>query len=546
MITDFHIDENRKLEYYDKGYWGTDTIADAWRKQAQRYADKEYIRDNYRKYTYKEVDCAATRLAAWLEDQGIERGDVVTIQLPNWCEFTILMYAVYKAGCVLHPLPKSFNEEDLVRAMNLVDSSALICPTFSHKTDYEQQALNIQNDVPTLKTTLLVDKCAPEHGSLPTLSKVLEATPPREVFSGASSDDVACILSTSGTTGVPKAVMLTHNNILFSERSMVSAFGLDEHDVAYMPSPLSHATGIFHGLITPMLSGGSIILEEEFHTITTVPHINACGVTWCMSATPFVYDILNFLDDYHTELSHMRLFMCGGAPVPASLIERAHRHNMLLCEIYGSTESCPHVYVPKEQCLAWNGAWSGIPFDGIQVKIVDDEGNEVENGTQGEELSCGPHLFVGYHKNDDANKRALTDDGWFRSGDLGYVDENGRLRINGRKKEIIIRGGENISANEIDAHILGCPGVGDHATIGMPDERLGERICTFVVAKPECKAPTKESVIEHLKSKHVQKRLWPERVEIIDRIPRTATGKVRRFVLLEEIKHRMSQDCCNE
>lgn len=546
MITDFHIDENRKLEYYDMGYWGTDTIADAWRKQAQRYADKEYIRDNYRKYTYEEVDCAATRLAAWLEDQGIERGDVVTIQLPNWCEFTILMYAVYKAGCVLHPLPKSFNEEDLVRAMNLVDSSALICPTFSHKTDYEQQALNIQNDVPTLKTTLLVDKCAPEHGSLPTLSKVLEATPPREVFSGASSDDVACILSTSGTTGVPKAVMLTHNNILFSERSMVSAFGLDEHDVAYMPSPLSHATGIFHGLITPMLSGGSIILEEEFHTITAVPHINACGVTWCMSATPFVYDILNFLDDYHTELSHMRLFMCGGAPVPASLIERAHRHNMLLCEIYGSTESCPHVYVPKEQCLAWNGAWSGIPFDGIQVKIVDDEGNEVENGTQGEELSCGPHLFVGYHKNDDANKRALTDDGWFRSGDLGHVDENGRLRINGRKKEIIIRGGENISANEIDAHILGCPGVGDHATIGMPDERLGERICTFVVAKPECKAPTKESVIEHLKSKHVQKRLWPERVEIIDRIPRTATGKVRRFVLLEEIKHRMSQDCCNE
>lgn len=374
----------------------------------------------------------------------------------------------------------------------------------------------------------------------------LGSYPPREVFSGASSDDVACILSTSGTTGVPKAVMLTHNNILFSERSMVSAFGLDEHDVAYMPSPLSHATGIFHGLITPMLSGGSIILEEEFHTITAVPHINACGVTWCMSATPFVYDILNFLDDYHTELSHMRLFMCGGAPVPASLIERAHRHNMLLCEIYGSTESCPHVYVPKEQCLAWNGAWSGIPFDGIQVKIVDDEGNEVENGTQGEELSCGPHLFVGYHKNDDANKRALTDDGWFRSGDLGYVDENGRLRINGRKKEIIIRGGENISANEIDAHILGCPGVGDHATIGMPDERLGERICTFVVAKPECEAPTKESVIEHLKSKHVQKRLWPERVEIIDRIPRTATGKVRRFVLLEEIKHRMSQDCCNE
>lgn len=546
MITDFHIDENRKREYYDKGYWGTDTIADAWSKQVKRYADKEYVRDNYCKYTYAEVDEAATRLAAWLEDQGIERGDVVTIQLPNWCEFTILMYGVYKAGCVLHPLPKNFNEEDLVRAMNLVDSNALICPTFSHKTDYEQQAINIQDDVPTLKTTLLVDKCAPEHSTLPTLSKVLEDTPPREVFSGAASDDVACILSTSGTTGVPKAVMLTHNNILFSERSMVSAFELGESDVAYMPSPLSHATGIFHGLVTPMLSGGSIILEEEFRAITAVPHINACGVTWCMSATPFIYDILNFLDDYHTELSHMRLFMCGGAPVPASLIEHAHNHDVLLCEIYGSTESCPHVYVPKEACLDWNGAWSGVPFEGIEVKIVDDEGNEVPHGEQGEELSCGPHLFVGYHKNEEANKRALTDDGWFRSGDLGYVDANGRLRINGRKKEIIIRGGENISANEIDAHILGCPGVGDHATIGMPDERLGERICTFVVAKPDCETPTKESVIDYLKSEHVQKRLWPERVEIIERIPRTATGKIRRFVLLEEIKRRMEQDSCGE
>jgi len=238
----------------------------------------------------------------------------------------------------------------------------------------------------------------------------------------------------------------------------------------------------------------------------------------------------------------MRLFMCGGAPVPASLIERAHSHDILLCEIYGSTESCPHVYVPKDECLAWNGSWSGIPFDGIEIRIVDEEGNDVEPGIQGEELSRGPHLFVGYHKNKEADKRALTDDGWFRSGDLGYIDENGRLRINGRKKEIIIRGGENISANEIDAHILGCPGVGDHATIGMPDERLGERICTFIVAKPGCEPPTKEAVIEHLKAQHVQKRLWPERVELIERIPRTSTGKIRRFVLLEEIKHRMAQD----
>ncbi len=544
MITDYSIPADLSASYYEKGYWTTDTIADVWERQVARYGDKEYVRDNYHAYTYKEIDERADRLAAWMHERGIERGDVVTIQLPNWCEFTILMYAAYKVGCVLHPLSKSFNKEDLVRAMNLVDSSMLICPTFSHKTDYELQAIAAKNGVPTLKQILLVDKCAPKHSTLPTLSEVLAGDEELPAFeSDVKSDDIACILSTSGTTGVPKAVMLTHNNILFSERSMVEAFDLNENDKAYMPSPLSHATGVFHGLVTPMLSGGSVLLEEEFRVIAAVPHINACGVTWCMSATPFIYDILNFLDDYQTELSTLRLFLCGGAPVPAALIERAYRHKVLLCEIYGSTESCPHVYVPKNDCLTWNGAWSGVAFDGIEIKIVDENGNEAAPGVQGEELSRGPHLFVGYHNNPEANKRALTADGWFCSGDLGYMDAEGRLRINGRKKEIIIRGGENISANEIDAHLMGCPGVADHATIGMPDDRLGERICTFVVAKPECTPPTKESIIAHLESKHVQKRLWPERVELIDAIPRTSSGKIRRFVLLEEIKRRMTCQC---
>ena len=235
------------------------------------------------------------------------------------------------------------------------------------------------------------------------------------------------------------------------------------------------------------------------------------------------------------------LHSCGGAPVPGALIDRAHNHDILLCEIFGSTESCPHVFVPPSKCVEWNGDWSGIPFPGIEVRYIDEQGNDVAPGVQGEHISRGPHQFVGYLNEPERTDRALTDDGWWFSGDLGYMDEQGRIRINGRRKEIIIRGGENLSAREIDDNLVGCPGVGESATIGMPDDRLGERICTFVAPLGDT-VPTLESVTAYLEGEGVPKRLWPERIEIIDEIPVTATGKVKRFILAQILKERMEAE----
>lgn len=221
------------------------------------------------------------------------------------------------------------------------------------------------------------------------------------------------------------------------------------------------------------------------------------------------------------------------------MIQQAHDHGILLCESYGSTESCPHVYVPPCKCLKWNGRWSGVPYEGIEVRVVDEWHRDVPFGVQGEEASRGPHQFVGYLNDPERTDRALDENGWFYSGDLCYMDEQHRIRVNGRKKEIIIRGGENISANEIDAHLAGCPGIGDHATIGMPDERMGERICTFAVAQGE--RPTLAQVTAYLDANGVQKRLWPERLEFIDQIPHTSTGKVQRYVLAEELLRRLAK-----
>ena len=306
-----------------------------------------------------------------------------------------------------------------------------------------------------------------------------------------------------------------------------------------MPSPLNHATGFFHGLISPMILGGRTVLQQDFNAEKAVALCNKEHVTWSMGATPFIYDILKYMEaDGGEKTQSLNLFLCGGAPVPGSLVQCAWRHGILLCEIYGSTESCPHIFVPPANCLDWNGAWSGIPFPGIEVRVVDACNNDVPYGVQGEEISRGPHQFVGYLNDPERTDRQLDDEGWFSSGDLCYKDEEGRIRINGRKKEIIIRGGENICAYEIDSNLMECPGIGDHATIGMPDERLGERICTFATQTGDT-APTLAEVNAYLEANHVAKRLWPERLEFIDEIPKTATGKIKRHLLAAELERRM-------
>lgn len=540
MITDLKINEDRKRHYYEQGYWTEKTLGDLWSERVANHPDREYVSDDQgSRYTYGEVDDKASRLAAWLVEQGVQPGDVVTFQMPTWAEFCIVYVAALKAGAVMHPLPRNFNDADLVYGMNLVESKAFICPTRAGKVDFEQQILSIVDQIPSLGPVALVDKVEPKHSDLPALSEICSQYEPLTKRPDITSDDIACILSTSGTTGKPKAVLFTHNNLIFSESSFVKGTERTSDDVMFMASPLNHATGFYHGLISPMILGGRTVLQQDFRPAQAIEQMNREKCTWSMGATPFIYDMLKCIEhEGGPQIETLELFLCGGAPVPGSLVQCAANHGVMLCEVYGSTESCPHIFVPPTDCREWNGSWSGIPFPGIEVRIVDMDRNEVPLGEQGEEISRGPHQFVGYLNAPERTARALDDDGWFYSGDLGYMDEQGRIRINGRKKEIIIRGGENICAREIDDDLIGCPGIGETATIGMPDERLGERICTFAVPTDD-RRPTVADVTAYLAERHVAKRLWPERMEYIDVIPKTATGKVKRFELSQELARRM-------
>ena len=264
MSPDLKINEEQKRKYYEKGWWTADSIREVWHRRAAASAAEEYVCDDTgSRYTYGEVDERAGRLAAWLAAEGIGAGDVVTVQFPTWAEFCIVYVAVMKLGAVMHPVPRNYNDVDLEYAMNLVGSRAFLSPTFSHNTDYEAQIAAVRESIPSLRAVAVLAKQAPSHTALPTFDDIFARFAPLADFAPVSADSVACILPTSGTTGKPKQAMLTHNNIQFSEGVFTRELGRGADDVMFMPSPLNHATGFFHGLISPMLLGGRAVLQQD-------------------------------------------------------------------------------------------------------------------------------------------------------------------------------------------------------------------------------------------------------------------------------------------
>ena len=223
-------------------------------------------------------------------------------------------------------------------------------------------------------------------------------------------------------------------------------------------------------------------------------------------------------------------------------MQRAYEYGIKLCEVYGSTESVPHVFVRPEETLELMGSTSGRAMEGVEVRIVDENRQEVPPGTIGEEVSRGPNVFVGYINDKAATDKALDDEGWFYSGDLCIGGVNGNISVIGRKKDMIIRGGENLNSNLISDYIAGHPMIQDQAVIGMPDERLGERICAYVVLKEGEESLELKDLLQYMEQKKIPKRYWPERLEITDEIPRTDSGKVKKNLLKEDLKARMQAE----
>lgn len=542
MLEEIKINPDLKLQYLKNGYWSDRTLADCFHESVRKYPDREYVVDDRGcRYTYRQMDEAASKVAAFLRSQQIGPGDVVSYQIPIWSEFAVITIACFKVGAAAHPIAMSYEEKELVRCLNLTQAKAYFAPTCFHKTDYEEMIQTALPHINSLRAVVLLDQTREMKSSCYSWKNILKDYQPlrMEECARQTGQDIAVILGTSGTTCGSKGVILTHDNIRYSEETFNRELGISMDDIMFMPAPLNHATGFHHGIIAPMLTGAKVVLQQKYCCREAIDLMNQEACTYSMGATPFIYDILRDLETNGGAIPSLKFYLCGGAPVPGYMVQKAWDYGILLCEVYGSTESVPHVFVRPCDALRLNGTTSGKPLEGVEIRVVDENGADVPFGTAGEELSRGPNVFVGYLKNRPITDEVLDDDGWFHSGDLCVMDEDGNIRIIGRKKDMIVRGGENLNSNEINDNLEGCPGILDHTVIGMPDERLGERICAFVVVAEGYENLSLTDVIDYLKEHRISKRFWPERLETIKRIPHTGSGKVKKYLLREELLKRM-------
>ncbi|EFO2004909.1 TPA: medium-chain fatty-acid--CoA ligase [Escherichia coli] len=540
------FNEQRRAAYRQQGLWGDASLADYWQQTARAMPDKIAVVDNHgASYTYSALDHAASCLANWMLAKGIESGDRIAFQLPGWCEFTVIYLACLKIGAVSVPLLPSWREAELVWVLNKCQAKMFFAPTLFKQTRPVDLILPLQNQLPQLQQIVGVDKLAPATSSL-SLSQIIADNTSLTTAITTHGDELAAVLFTSGTEGLPKGVILTHNNILASERAYCARLNLTWQDVFMMPAPLGHATGFLHGVTAPFLIGARSVLLDIFTPDACLALLEQQRCTCMLGATPFVYDLLNVLEKQPADLSALRFFLCGGTTIPKKVARECQQRGIKLLSVYGSTESSPHAVVNLDDPLSRFMHTDGYAAAGVEIKVVDDARKTLPPGCEGEEASRGPNVFMGYFDEPELTARALDEEGWYYSGDLCRMDEAGYIKITGRKKDIIVRGGENISSREVEDILLQHPKIHDACVVAMSDERLGERSCAYVVLKAPHHSLSLEEVVAFFSRKRVAKYKYPEHIVVIEKLPRTTSGKIQKFLLRKDIMRRLTQDVCEE
>ena len=540
------FNEQRRAAYRQQGLWGDASLADYWQQTARAMPDKIAVVDNHgASYNYSALDHAASCLANWMLAKGIESGDRIAFQLPGWCEFTVIYLACLKIGAVSVPLLPSWREAELVWVLNKCQAKMFFAPTLFKQTRPVDLILPLQNQLPQLQQIVGVDKLAPATSSL-SLSQIIADNTSLTTAITTHGDELAAVLFTSGTEGLPKGVMLTHNNILASERAYCARLNLTWQDVFMMPAPLGHATGFLHGVTAPFLIGARSVLLDIFTPDACLALLEQQRCTCMLGATPFVYDLLNLLEKQPADLSALRFFLCGGTTIPKKVARECQQRGIKLLSVYGSTESSPHAVVNLDDPLSRFMHTDGYAAAGVEIKVVDDARKTLPPGCEGEEASRGPNVFMGYFDEPELTARALDEEGWYYSGDLCRMDEAGYIKITGRKKDIIVRGGENISSREVEDILLQHPKIHDACVVAMSDERLGERSCAYVVLKAPHHSLSLEEVVAFFSRKRVAKYKYPEHIVVIEKLPRTTSGKIQKFLLRKDIMRRLTQDVCEE
>lgn len=519
------------------GWWGDHCLLDWWALATLACPDATAVIDRGgTRFSYAEADELSSRLAGWLTAAGVVPGEVVSVQLPNWAEFLPALIAIMKAGAVINPLSANLRFSELRHAVTTCGTSVLLMPARLRSVDCRTLAAELLDECPTLERVLPV-RAGPDDGE-DLASAVAAARPvgPGE-WVDAHGEDLAAVLFTSGSESEPKGVMLSHNNLIASEVSFAHALRLGPEDRILMPAPVGHATGFLHGVVMPVLTRGTSLLCDSTKGPEMAQMARTHRATCAMSVPAVIDSMLCTCESSGAGLESMRFLCCGGSPVPRRLVERARDLGIRVHSVYGATESAPHTMTTAQDSDEKVLDTDGRACPGTQIRIVDRASHRpVPAGVEGEEASRGPAVFCGYLGRPELTAAAVDEDGWYYSGDLAVMDADGYIRITGRCKDVINRGGENISAAEVERVLLCHPAIRSAAVVAMPDAVMGQRACAFLVRRDGQPELDLTDLREFFVARGIAKFKIPERIEYLDQIPLTSSGKVSKRVLRERVK----------
>ncbi len=484
--------------------------------------------------SYGELGDRVDKIALGLIERGIGKGDVVAFQLPNWWEFIALLYACNRIGAVANPLMPIFRQRELRFMLSFAEAKIVVVPKSWRGFDHLAMLGQLRPDLPNLRHVFAVGGSAGqsfeeaflERGALTRAQKLtLAARHP-------GPNDVVELIYTSGTSGEPKAVMHTANTVLAAAASFIADIPLSGNDVVFMGSPYAHQTGFLYGILMPIMLATKTVALDQWSAAAAAPLIEREGATFSMGSTPFLSDMVNLPPAARAPVrATLRTWVCAGAPIPRLLVQRAREESELdVLSCWGMTENAGLTITRKGDAEEKVIETDGRALPGNEVRIVDGAKRPLPADTVGHLQARGITHFVGYLKRPQLN--AIDEHGWFDTGDLARMDGDGYIRIVGRSKDVIIRGGENIPVAEVENLIYRHPQVAECAVVAMPDRRLGERACAFVVTKPETSL-TLADLTRFLGAEGMAKQYWPERLELVSEMPRTASGKIQKFKLRE-------------
>jgi cyclohexanecarboxylate-CoA ligase len=494
-----------------------------------------------KRFTYRELARMADRIAVGLTRLGVQKNDVVACQLPNWWQFTLLYLACSRIGAVINPLMHIFRERELNFMLKHGEAKVIVAPKTFRGFDFEQMITAIQPGLPHLKHVVVIDGQGPNNFEALLSGPTWENEPDAAAILSAhrpGPDDITQLIYTSGTTGEPKGVMHSANTVMANIIPYAERLQLDAEDVVLMASPMAHQTGFMYGLMMPIMLKASAVLQDIWEPKKAVEIINREKASFTMASTPFLTDLTRAVTENKTPVPSLKTFLCAGAPIPGPLVEQARAAlGTKIVSAWGMTENGAVTLIelndPDDRAFTTDG----LPLRGVELKVAGEDGQSLPPGEAGKLFVRACSNFGGYLRRQHLNGTDAED--WFDTGDLARMDAQGYIRITGRSKDVIIRGGENIPVVEIESLLYRHPAVAMAAIVAYPDERLGERACAVVVTKPG-QSFDMSTLVDYLKAQKVAIQYIPERLELLDAMPATPSGKIQKFKLREQLQAMLS------